>query len=242
MEAAGVAAAGSRSDAAQEVTGVRLRTALAASAVIHGVAILLAVRLGSAPLPPALVAFSVSLIAGTGGDGGGAAAAPEPAVAPEPMAATPPAVVAPLPTPTPHRRAAHPTARGREASRTPTDVAPALGSGEGTGIEGGGNGFGGGAGGDGSAGEGAAYGTNPLPPYPIVARRLGMEGVVLLDVLVAPDGHAADVRVARSSGHPALDESALTTVRERWRFVPARRDGVPVESRVTVPIRFRLAV
>ena len=68
-----------------------------------------------------------------------------------------------------------------------------------------------------------------------------MEGVVLLDVLVAPDGHAADVRVARSSGHPALDESALTTVRERWRFVPARRDGVPVESRVTVPIRFRLA-
>ena len=162
MEAAGVAAAGSRSDAAQEVTGVRLRTALAASAVIHGVAILLAVRLGSAPLPPALVAFSVSLIAGTGGDG--------------------------------------------------------------------------------FAGEGAAYGTNPLPPYPIVARRLGMEGVVLLDVLVAPDGHAADVRVARSSGHPALDESALTTVREHWRFVPARRDGVPVESRVTVPIRFRLAV
>ena len=236
MEAAGVAAAGSRSDAAQEVTGVRLRTALAASAVIHGVAILLAVRLGSAPLPPALVAFSVSLIAGTGGDGGGAAAAPEP------MAATPPAVVAPLPTPTPHRRAAHSTARGREASRTPTDVAPALGSGEGTGTEGGGNGFGGGTGGDGSAGEGAAYGTNPLPPYPIVARRLGMEGVVLLDVLVAPDGHAADVRVARSSGHPALDESALTTVRERWRFVPARRDGVPVESRVTVPIRFRLAV
>ena len=72
MEAAGVAAAGPRSDAAQEVTGVRLRTALAASAVIHGVALLLAVRLGSAPLPPALVAFSVSLIAGTGGEGGGA--------------------------------------------------------------------------------------------------------------------------------------------------------------------------
>jgi len=242
MEAAGVAAAGPRSDAAQEVTGVRLRTALAASAVIHGVAILLAVRLGSAPLPPALVAFSVSLIAGTGGDGGGAAAAPEPAVAPEPMAATPPAVVAPLPTPTPQRRAAHPTPRGRDVSRAPTEVAPVPGSGEGTGTEGGGNGIGGGAGGDGSAGEGAAYGTNPLPPYPIVARRLGMEGVVLLDVLVAPDGHAADVRVARSSGHPALDESALTTVRERWRFVPARRDGVPVESRVTVPIRFRLAV
>ena len=45
----------------------------------------------------------------------------------------------------------------------------------------------------------------------------------------------------RSSGFAPLDESAVTTVRERWRFVPARRDGVAVESRVTVPIRFRLA-
>src|SRR5438876_933963 len=52
---------------------------------------------------------------------------------------------------------------------------------------------------------------------------------------------AADVRMIRSSGFAPLDESAVTTVRERWRFVPARRDGVPVESRVTVPIRFRLA-
>jgi len=33
----------------------------------------------------------------------------------------------------------------------------------------------------------------------------------------------------------------VTTVRERWRFLPARRGGVPVESRATVPIRFRLA-
>jgi protein TonB len=85
-----------------------------------------------------------------------------------------------------------------------------------------------------------AYGSNPLPPYPLVARRLGKEGVVLLDVLVAPDGHAADVRIARSSGFAALDDSALTTVRDHWRFIPARRDGEPVASRVTVPIRFRL--
>ena len=86
-----------------------------------------------------------------------------------------------------------------------------------------------------------AYGTNPLPPYPLVARRLGKEGVVLLAVVVAPDGRAADVRVLRSSGFAPLDDSAVTTVRERWRFIPARRDGAPIESRVTVPIRFRLA-
>jgi len=48
-----------------------------------------------------------------------------------------------------------------------------------------------GSGGDGSGGARVAYGTNPLPPYPLVARRLGKEGVVLLEVLVAPDGRAA---------------------------------------------------
>jgi protein TonB len=73
-----------------------------------------------------------------------------------------------------------------------------------------------------------------------VARRLGKEGVVLLEVLVAADGSAADVRVVESSGFAPLDESAVATVRSRWRFVPARRGGEPIASRVTVPIRFRL--
>ncbi len=94
--------------------------------------------------------------------------------------------------------------------------------------------------GDGTGGARPAYGTNPLPPYPLIARRLGREGVVLLDVLVSPDGRAADVRILHSSGFAPLDNSAATTVRERWRFVPARRGDTPVASRVTVPIRFRL--
>jgi len=63
---------------------------------------------------------------------------------------------------------------------------------------------------------------------------------VLLEVLVAPDGRAQSVRVTQSSGSPLLDESAVTTVRERWRFIPAQRGGIPVESRIIVPIRFRL--
>jgi len=206
-----------------------LRAALAASALVHGLAILLVARVASGPSRPPLVAFSVSLIAGTGSSGD--AAAPGPAETPAASDA------APLPTPTPRRR----PARRREPSRTATGEGSASSRGQGV-VPGNGAGDAGGAGGggDGAGGTGAAYGANPLPPYPLVARRLGMEGVVLLEVVVAPDGHAAEVRVARSSGYPALDESALTTVRERWRFIPAHRDGVPVESRVTVPIRFRL--
>ena len=85
-----------------------------------------------------------------------------------------------------------------------------------------------------------AYGSNPLPPYPRVARNLGIEGVVLLDIVVTPDGRARDVRVLESSGYAPLDDSAVTTVRQRWRFIPARRGDTAIESRVRVPIRFRL--
>ena len=214
---------------------VRLRVALAASALVHGLALLLVVHVRSGSLRPPLVAIPVSLVAGTGGGGDAAAPGPSDAPAPAPEAAAPPAP--PPQHPVPHR-----TARHREASKTATQEGSAPGGGQalatGNGIGEGAGGFGGG--GDGAGGTGAAYGTNPLPPYPLVARRLGMEGVVLLEVVVAPDGRAADVRIVRSSGHPALDESALATVRDRWRFVPAHRDGVPVESRVTVPIRFKL--
>jgi protein TonB len=100
--------------------------------------------------------------------------------------------------------------------------------------------------GDGSGGDGSnalarpAYGSNPKPPYPLAARRLGVEGVVTLEVLVRPDGSPAEVRVRTSSGSSLLDDSAVTTVRSRWRFVPARRGNEPIESRVTFPIRFRL--
>lgn len=110
-----------------------------------------------------------------------------------------------------------------------------------SGRGGGGAGTGDGTGGDGSDGLARpAHGSNPKPPYPLAARRLGVEGVVTLEVLVRPDGTPAEVHVRRSSGSALLDESALDTVRSRWRFVPARRGDVAVESRVTFPIRFML--
>jgi protein TonB len=84
------------------------------------------------------------------------------------------------------------------------------------------------------------YGVNPKPPYPILARRLGAQGVVLLRVQVREDGTVATVELARSSGFSMLDDSAARTVRESWRFVPARIDGAPIASWVEVPIRFVL--
>jgi protein TonB len=80
---------------------------------------------------------------------------------------------------------------------------------------------------------------NPKPPYPLAARRQGVEGRVVLRAQVLEDGRCAEVGVVRSSGHAPLDESALATVR-RWRFVPATRAGVAVSSWVEIPIHFQL--
>lgn len=80
---------------------------------------------------------------------------------------------------------------------------------------------------------------NPAPPYPLAARRRGLEGRVLLAAHVRADGACAEVQLKQSSGHALLDQTALDTVR-RWRFLPATRGARAVDSWVDVPIRFRL--
>lgn len=85
----------------------------------------------------------------------------------------------------------------------------------------------------------AAYASNPPPSYPLAARRLGLEGRVVLWVEIRADGSCGEVRVRQTAGHPLLDEAAAAAVK-RWRFLPARRGGEPVTTWAEVPIRFRL--
>jgi protein TonB len=85
----------------------------------------------------------------------------------------------------------------------------------------------------------AAYLNNPRPAYPLAARRRGDQGTVLVRVLVSADGLAASTSLEKTSGHPALDEAALTAVKS-WRFVPARQGGQAIESLYTVPIVFKV--
>ena len=77
------------------------------------------------------------------------------------------------------------------------------------------------------------------PAYPASARRLGVQGTTLLNVLVADDGRVANVVVAQSAGHPDLDQAAADAVR-RWRFEPARRGAEKVAMWVQLPVEFRL--
>ena len=82
-----------------------------------------------------------------------------------------------------------------------------------------------------------SYLRNPKPVYPERSRQLGEEGVATLSVRVGADGRALEVSVARGSGYRRLDQAAVDAV-SRWRFVPAKRNGKPVESDLTVPVRF----
>ena len=148
---------------------------------------------------------------------------------------TDPAPIPHDPAPDPHDSAPNlGTSNGASSSAPPTGIGGDTGSGSGSGSTDG-NGDG-----DGTSIAHADYGSNPPPIYPTIARRRAQQGTVTLHVLVGIDGIVQRAEVAESSGFDALDDAALETVRRRWRFVPARRSGLPIESWVLVPIRFAL--
>lgn len=73
----------------------------------------------------------------------------------------------------------------------------------------------------------ASWAGNAPPSYPAMARRLGEQGEVRLDVHVGANGNVLDVRLKKSSGSQLLDRTAIETVK-KWRFTPATVDGQPV--------------
>jgi len=75
------------------------------------------------------------------------------------------------------------------------------------------------------------------PTYPDLAREAGVDGTVLLDVLVGSDGLVHDIKVMKSI--PMLDQAAKDAVR-RWRFRPYVRDGVSHSVWTRVPVKFAL--
>ncbi len=85
----------------------------------------------------------------------------------------------------------------------------------------------------------ADYLNNPRPPYPMVARRMGYNGKVILNVEVLAEGKAGQVLLHKSSGYEILDNAALQTVKT-WKFSPAKRFGQPVTQWFLVPIKFSL--
>ena len=80
---------------------------------------------------------------------------------------------------------------------------------------------------------------NPKPHYPLLARNQGIEGRVVINVLVSAQGTVKTISVGQSSGSRLLDNAALQTVK-KWRFHPVLHNGKAVPSSETVPVVFKL--
>ena len=76
------------------------------------------------------------------------------------------------------------------------------------------------------------------PKYPEAARRANREAVVMVEFTVDVDGKATDIKVADPKGF-GFDEAAIEAIK-KWRFTPAKKDGVSVPKRVRQPVRFNL--
>lgn len=75
------------------------------------------------------------------------------------------------------------------------------------------------------------------PVYPGVAVSAHVQGVVILEALVDPEGRVKDVKVLRSV--PLLDKAAIDAVMQ-WRYSPVVLNGTPVPFILTVVVSFSL--
>ncbi len=87
--------------------------------------------------------------------------------------------------------------------------------------------------------SGVDYLSPPTVEYPISARRAGLEGRVMLRLLIDEKGQPQRADVQQSSGHPRLDEAARAAAL-RALFKPHLEDGQPMPVYALVPISFSL--
>jgi TonB family protein len=135
----------------------------------------------------------------------------------------------------------------RTADSQGSGVGGGAGTGQGTGNgEGRGSGIGEGSGG-GTGGGPFRPGSGIEPPrllrevkadYTDEARRRGITGDVVLEIVVQRDGSVGEVTVLQGLG-AGLNQRAVAAVRQ-WRFSPARRRGEAVDVIVEVAVEFTL--
>jgi TonB family protein len=80
------------------------------------------------------------------------------------------------------------------------------------------------------------YGEDPIE-YPLELWDEGVEGNLVLRLLVNETGAVDSVEVAQASGHQGLDEAAIEGARI-LRFEPGRKDGERTPMWATLPVEF----
>ena len=79
---------------------------------------------------------------------------------------------------------------------------------------------------------------NVDPVYPEIAARAMVQGNVVVELELSPQGRVTDARVL--SGNPLLSDAALAAVRQ-WIYTPTLKDGVPVRVIMTVTVHFKIS-
>ena len=75
------------------------------------------------------------------------------------------------------------------------------------------------------------------PIYPPIAQSARVQGIVIVEAIIGPDGRVTDVRVLR--GIALLNAAAMDAVRQ-WEFTPTLLNGIPVPVIMTVTVNFTL--
>lgn len=75
--------------------------------------------------------------------------------------------------------------------------------------------------------------------YPDVAQENAVQGRVIVESIIEKDGSMSDVKVIRSVD-PSLDREALRVVKAMPKWTPAKLKGIPVRTKCTTPVVFRL--
>ena len=75
------------------------------------------------------------------------------------------------------------------------------------------------------------------PVYPQIAQSARVQGIVIIEATIGPNGKVQNARVLRSI--PLLDQAALDAVRQ-WEYTPTLLNGVPVPVIMTVTVNFTL--
>jgi len=74
--------------------------------------------------------------------------------------------------------------------------------------------------------------------YPEEAIAQNIQGRLILDFIVEPDGRPSNIRILQSL-HPLCDSSAVAAL-QKTHFVPGRQNGETVRVRMRLPVRFKL--
>jgi TonB family protein len=116
-----------------------------------------------------------------------------------------------------------------------------IGSGTGSGL---GDGWGGGTGGGvyrpGSGIETPVVLREVKPQYTSDAMRAKIQGVVVLNCIILPDGTVGQVEVVKSLDSVfGLDQEAVKAAKQ-WRFIPGKKQGQPVPVLVSIELTFTL--